>query len=111
MASSARPVTIADGRSASLAADIMDGGLSASAQRPSFSILMGTGSYRLRSRCAKTAAADASDTSCSLDRPPYSTPTRRRFTISEYRSQEPEYRRQREAAALGGPDRVADRSG
>ena len=60
------------------------GGLSASAQRPSFSIRIGTGSYRLRSRCANTDAADASDTSCSPDRPPYSTPTRRRFTVSEY---------------------------
>ena len=63
------------------------GGLSASAQRPSFSMRIGTGSYRLRSRCANTDAADASDTSCSPDRPPYSTPTRRRFTMSEYQQQ------------------------
>src|SRR3954463_2007743 len=55
------------------------GGLSASAQRPSFSMRIGTGSYRARSRCATTDAAEASETSCSPERPPYSTPTRSRF--------------------------------
>ncbi len=52
------------------AADTAVGARSASAQRPSFSMRIGTGSYRVRSRFAKTAAADASDTSCSPERPP-----------------------------------------
>ena len=51
-------------------ATITAGGLSASAQRPSFSIRIGTGSYRFRSRFANTEAADASETSCSPERPP-----------------------------------------
>src|SRR6188474_1008434 len=33
--------------------------------------------------CANTEAADASDTSCSPERPPYKTPTRSRFTCVE----------------------------
>ncbi len=81
-----------DGRAASRRAcsitspaDIVDGGRSAMLQRPSFSIRMGIGSYFCRSRFANTAAAEASDTSCSPERPPYRTPTRRRFTGSEYR--------------------------
>ena len=41
-----------------------------------------------RSRLANTAAADASDTSCSPDRPPYSTPTRSRFTQKDIRRRE-----------------------
>src|SRR5688572_8998183 len=45
-------------------------------QRPSFSILMGTGSYRAGSRCLKIDAAEAIDTSCSPDLPPKMTPTR-----------------------------------
>ena len=48
---------------------------------PSFSIRNGMGSYFFLSRLAKTAAADASEISCSLERPPYSTPTRSRFTV------------------------------
>ncbi len=46
------------------------GGRSGIVQRPSRSTRIGTGSYRFRSRFAMTEAADASDTSCSLDRPP-----------------------------------------
>ena len=41
-----------------------------SVHRPSFSMRIGTGSYRLRSRCLMMDAAEATDTSCSPDRPP-----------------------------------------
>ena len=52
------------------AADAAEGGRSGSTQRPSFSIRIGTGSKRSRSRFATTAAAEASEISCSPDRPP-----------------------------------------
>ena len=52
------------------AATLLVGGRSEMVHRPSRSIRIGTGSYRSRSRFAITAAADASDTSCSLERPP-----------------------------------------
>src|SRR4029453_8540356 len=56
---------------------------------PSFSMRIGTGSYRVRSILANTDAAEASETSCSPDRPPYSTPTRSRFTLPEYSRRRP----------------------
>jgi len=37
---------------------------------------IGTGSYLDESRWLMTEAADARDTSCSRDRPPYTTPIR-----------------------------------
>ncbi len=52
------------------AAEIAVGGCDGSVQRPSFSMRIGTGSYRARSRCLMMEAAEATDTSCSPDRPP-----------------------------------------
>src|ERR1700719_5015487 len=48
-------------------------------QCPSFVIPIGTASYLSGSIPRITEAADASETSCSPDRPPNSTPTRNRF--------------------------------
>ena len=48
---------------------------------PCFSMKMGMGSYRARSRCLKIDAAEATDTSCSPERPPYTTATRILFTV------------------------------
>jgi hypothetical protein len=52
------------------AADITAGARSANTHRPSFSIRIGTGSYRSGSRCLKIDEADTIETSCSPDRPP-----------------------------------------
>jgi len=43
------------------------------------------GSYLVRSRFAKTDAAEAIDTSCSPERPPYTMPIRKRFTRRHYK--------------------------
>src|SRR5580704_893833 len=48
-------------------------------QRPSFEIPIGTGSYFSGSSARITEAAEASETSCSPERPPKSTPMRNRF--------------------------------
>src|SRR5271156_290425 len=48
-------------------------------QRPSFEIPIGTGSYFSGSSARITEAAEASETSCSPERPPNSTPMRNRF--------------------------------
>src|SRR5580658_2101776 len=48
-------------------------------QRPSFEIPIGTASYFSGSSARITEAAEASDTSCSPERPPNSTPMRNRF--------------------------------
>src|SRR5271156_3231866 len=48
-------------------------------QRPSFEIPIGTASYFSGSSARITEAAEASETSCSPERPPNSTPMRNRF--------------------------------
>ena len=48
-------------------------------QRPALVIPIGTASYRSGSSARITEAAEASDTSCSPERPPKITPTRSRF--------------------------------
>src|SRR5580692_451254 len=48
-------------------------------QRPSFEMPIGTASYFSGSSARITDAAEASETSCSPERPPNSTPTRNRF--------------------------------
>ena len=50
-------------------------------QRPCRVMPMGTGSKRSRSRAASTEAAPASETSCSPDSPPNTTPTRSFFVM------------------------------
>ena len=61
-------------------------------ERPA-SVLLDPDRHRLVARsveCANTDAAEASETSCSPDRPPYSTPTRRRFTGVRIQEPKPE---------------------
>src|SRR5277367_4693066 len=60
--------------------------------RPSFEIPIGTASYFSGSSAPITEAAEASDTSCSPERPPKSTPMRKRFIafIAAPPSQQPE---------------------
>src|SRR5271163_1969617 len=60
--------------------------------RPSFEIPIGTASYFSGSSARITEAAEASDTSCSPERPPKSTPMRKRFVafIAAPPSQQPE---------------------
>src|SRR5271156_4049688 len=50
-------------------------------QRPSFEIPIGTASYFSGSSARITEAAEASETSCSPERPPKSTPMRKRFCV------------------------------
>src|SRR5260370_7842348 len=57
-------------------ADSNWGGATPSSQEPSLVIPIGTTSYFSLSRFAITDVADASDTSCSPERPPKTSPTR-----------------------------------
>ena len=56
--------------------EVAVGGWWSKNHRPSRSMRIGTGSYLDGSRWLMTEAADARDTSCSRDRPPYTRPIR-----------------------------------